>query len=98
MRWPQAYSSGPQKLSHDDVRKLQDVTPEQARGVMKSVLGEADFAELERRVLAMLPPAHVLMELERIGVVPKTPVREAPPVRYDAPGWKPSFPGEDPPF
>lgn len=53
-KWPMGYATGPQKLSIDDVRKLQDVTPEQARGVMKSILGDADFAELERRVLASM--------------------------------------------
>lgn len=142
MKWPHAYSTGfvkmgtvtgrfpsqpeTQELTPDDVRKLQEITPDQARGIMRSVLGDADFAELERQVLASMtkqerrqaiaaaygagqikqaliageyPPPDVLAELDRIGVrSPRTPVREEPTVRYDAPAWKPTVPGEEPPF
>ncbi|HEY7823750.1 MAG TPA: hypothetical protein VIG24_12990 [Acidimicrobiia bacterium] len=51
MQWPQAYATGPRKLSADDVATLAAITPEQARATMQTIMG-ADFSELERRIAA----------------------------------------------
>lgn len=62
--WPMGYAAGPSKLTIEDVRKLQAITPDQARGIMQTVVG-VDWSELERRVLAW--QAEMERELEAKG-------------------------------
>lgn len=71
--------------------EFQDPFHERPKEKAASPLVEMDFSSLEARVLAA--------ELDRIGVRdPRTPLREEPSMRYDAPAWKPTVPGEEPPF